>query len=490
MKVLDGNTVLERKWPLFILVALIVRALFIVYQVSDARYPAEGAHWAVNTGDTRSYIDPVEHLIAQGSYKPDYRMPGVSAPYFLFRQVLGPSASKDAMVVLQWILSSISVYFLSLVALRLSGSSIAAWTVYMLFLLSTYSSSHVSSLSSDSLAVSVLVLHVFFLQRAVDRSSQGLLLTAGFFIAWLVFLRPVAALLLAPALWLVLIHWRVVFPIQAVFCFLLPFMILDGAWTIRNYKVHGELSPLTNQGLMPDEIATRPRGYVMRFLQGYGGNYIWWEPGADIRWFGMWTGSGDVDNEGRDAKEPPAFAYVPGYTRDSLYSVSEQIRLIESGAITGQDSVDLVSKVNNDLYRYTALYQAEAPFNYHVLSRFRMIKYMVVQNGTETLFAVPFNELPVLLKVFKVVQSFLYLFSFGVGAIAIVVMLWQWRRTDLLLARWVPLIVLYMVMIYPLGLRMGEWRFMVHVFPLALMLAVVFVVGQWKTLRFKAKPLD
>ena len=79
-------------------------------------------------------------------------MPGVGAPYWIFRHFLSPITSRDAMVVLQWLLSGISVYLLALIALRFTGSRITALITYVLFLLSTFSSWYDTSMSSDSLA--------------------------------------------------------------------------------------------------------------------------------------------------------------------------------------------------------------------------------------------------------------------------------------------------------------------------------------------------
>ncbi len=483
MTALSGNTFIERHWLAFILVALLFKWWYVELKVNDLRPVDIPGHWYFETADTHSYIDPIEGLITNGTYYPDYRMPGVGAPYLIFRQFWGRHTSLDAMVALQALLSGIGVYLIALLGLRHTGSHVTALVLYVLALVSTYSCWYDTSMTSDSLAVSVLVIHVFLLQQAIDTKSTKLLVAAGLFLTWIVFLRPVAALLLVPAPVLVLWFWSPKWSIKAVVLFLLPFSVLDTAWIIRNWRAHGEFNPLTNEGIMPDEIGGRPRGYVMRFLQGYGGNYIWWEPGADIRWFGMWEGGAAADNEGRNAKAPPAYAYVPGYTKDSLLAVSEQIRIFESGSLSDADSLAIIGEVNSKLDRYATLYKEGAPFNYHVLSRFRMIEYLITQNGTETLFSRPFGQLRRWEKGFKLLQMVLYIFAYGVGAIAAFAMLWHWRRAASLIAIWVPVIVLYMILVYPLILRMAEWRFMVHVHLLMLLLATSFTVTQVSLLR-------
>jgi len=482
MTILSGRSFLERHWAVFILIAALVRWGYVELKVADQRAAHIPGRWYFYTPDTHSYMDPIDQLITDGTYSPDYRMPGVGVPYWVFRQFGDRHAGMDAMVVFQAVLSGIGVYLIALLGLRLSGSYTTAVLLYILALVSTYSCWYDTSMSSDSLSVSVLVIHVFLLQRSIDRRSTILLLASGLFLTWIIFLRPVAALLLIPAPFLVLWFWSPKWSVKAVVLFLLPFAVLDTAWIVRNWRAHGQFNPLTNEGIMPDEIDGRPRGYVMRFLQSYGGNYIWWEPGADIRWMGMWEGSAAVDNEGRNAQEPPTYAYVPGYTRDSLLALSERIRIFESGTLSVPDSLAIIEEVNDKLDRYTALYREGAPFNYHVLSRFRMIEYLVTQNGTETLFRRSFSEMPVWQKGFKVLQMLLYLFAYGVGAIAAFVMLWRWRRAGTLMVIGVPIIVLYMTLVYPLILRMAEWRFIVHVHPLMLLLATCFTMAQVKLL--------
>lgn len=473
MTSLTGNSFIERRWLIFLIVALLFRGLYIEWRVAELRPADEVGRWSFNTPDTHSYFDPVERVLEGGEYKPDYRMPGIGVPYFLFRQVLGPVASRDAMVVLQWLLSGISVYLLALIALRITGSKTVALTTYVIFLVSTFTSWHDTSLSTDSLAVSALIIHVFLLQRSIDERSQWKLLAAGLVFTWFIFLRPVASLLLFPAALLLYLKWTGVRSIRPAVLFLLPFVLIDGAWTWRNWRSNHELNLLTNEGVMPDDIATSTRGYLMRFVQGYGGDYNWWVPGADIRWYGEWSGIGQTDDEGRKAAPPPDYAYVEGYTKDSLLAIGEKVRLMESGAMTPEDSLAAVADITSTVDRYTTLYRQKAPFNYHVMSRIRPIEYMVVQNGTEVLFPQSFGALPLWKKLFKLLQMLIYFFGLIVGGITALVWLWNWRRSADPLFIWIPLVAVYMVWIYPIGVRMGEWRYMVHIFPLLLMMAVI-----------------
>jgi len=467
---------IERKWLTFLLIALFFRAIFVLWQAHD-RKPADSPislYWVIT--DTPGYFEPIESVLSGGDYSPDYRMPGVGAPYWVFRHFLSQTASYEAMVVLQWFLSGLSVLLLALMAQRLTGSHRAALATYILFLLSTYTSWYDTALSSDSLSTSAIVIQAYLFQRALDKQDDRLLLLCGLFLAWVIFLRPVSTLLLIPAVTLIFLHWGKARAVRALVIFLIPFALFDSVWALRNWRANHEFNPLTNQGMMPDAISKNHLGYMMRFLQGYGGNYIWWDPGADIRWYGRWFCCPEKDNEGRLAGPPPSYAYAPGYDQDSLIMVSELFRAALNGQLSPADSIAAVTKADAALDRYTELHAKGAPFMHHVLSRFLMVPHMVWQKGAETLFQTPFSDLPIWMKLFKLCQMALYNFALLFGTIGAFVMLWNWRKAPSLLARWIPLVAVYMVLVYPLVLKMAEFRFMVHVFPLILLLAVCFSV--------------
>lgn len=474
MRPLSGETILERRWLLFVLLALLVRALYITIAIADIRSEGTPGHLSIDGGDTYGYLAPIESVLNGGEYEPAYRMPGVGAPYWILRQFLDIGNARDVLVGLQWLLSGFSVYVLALIALRFSGSVRAALLVYGAFLVSAYSSWYDAIIISDSFAVSSLILGTFFLQQALDRDSWTYMLACGAMVAWSIFLRPVSAGLLLPALFVLFRYSSKGRRLSNAVIFLAPFLVLDSAWTIRNLRASGEFRPLTNQGLMPADFSSQIHAHVMTFLQGYGGNYIWWAPGSDMRWFGVWKGGGDLDNEGRDAKAPPPYAVAPGYTMDSLVLLSERIRTVYSGRLTPTDSVVETARIISTLDRYSELYKKGSPFNYHVLSRLRMLKNVTWQHGTEGMIVHPFGGLSWPLKLFKVTQSVLYIFTYTLGTWGMILLLLNWRRAHSALHLWLPLATAYMILVYPIVLRMCEWRYMVHQFPFALLIAVVW----------------
>lgn len=469
------QTILHRRWYLFILLALAVKGLYIAIQVQELKHDEVPGMFSVETGDTRGYLEPVEKVLAGGNYDPDYRMPGVGASYWLFRQFLDQGSSRDAQVVLQWCLSGLNVYLLALLAWRMSGSERTALAVYGAFLLSANSSWFDSNIASDSLAISTLIIQSHLLQRAFDTGERWALLLSGLMLAWFTFLRPVGAALFMPAVLLIFFFARPTRSLKPVMLFILPFLIVDGAWTIRNWRVNKEFSPLTNQGLLPEEFTSELRGHAMHFIQGYGGNYIWWAPGSDIRWYGLGKGGAHLDDEGRLAAPPPDHAFVQGYTMDSLVRVGQRIRNLDNGLLSPSDSLNEVLAINATLDRYASLYKEGAPFHYHITSRLLMLKNVMWQHGGEGLILRPFSVLPWWLQVFKVLQVVCYVFAYTIGTVAMIRFLWRSRNAPSALHLWVPWVAAFLVLVYPVALRMCEWRYMTHPFPFALMMGILLI---------------
>ena len=483
MKALTGQTLLERHWALLVMIALAFRGLYVFYHIQESTPETRIGTFAIFTGDTESYLAPVENLIDHGSYKPDYRMPGVGFPYWLFRQVLGEEASRDALAILQWLLSGLSVYLLALITLRWTGSVRTAMVVYVLFLLSAYSSWFDPAISSDSLSVTVLIIQVFVMQLALDRRLNWLVMAAGLLMAWLVFLRPVSAALVLPAGYLVYLHWPGKRAVRTALLFLVPFTVLDGAWTVRNHLVNDEYNPLTNEGVMPVYVTDGRWWEVMKFMQCWGGDYIWWNPGTTMRWFGVWKGGGALDDEGRKAEPPPAYAYVPAYTKDSLQLVADDLRLLATRTLAPADSATLAASVTTRLRRYSEAYKKGAPFNYHVMSRLRMLKNEIAQNGTESILLRSFGSMPLWEKAWKLLQVALFLFSLVVGGLGMVLMRWVPGGVGTTFRAWIPWFTLFTILVYPLVFRMCEWRYLVMVFPLLLMMAVIVSMALQQRLR-------
>lgn len=468
-------------WPsrliliVLLVLSLLVRGAWVLYQAQERQGSEQLGRISVDIGDTHTYIEPVEALIHGEGYTPDYRMPGVGAPYFIFRQFWNAGTARDAYVVLQLLLSATSVVLLALLAFKATGKVRVFYAVYALYLVSTYTSLYNATIGSDSLAVSAIIIHLYLLEIGLSQQRKTFLVGAGFFLTWAIFAKPVLVPLLALALLFVFIRTRRSFSFWAALCVIAPFMLIDGAWVVRNYVANGGFYPLTNKGMFSSSFMGGVRYRAMRFVQGYGGDYIWWNPGADIRWYGVWDKCAEVDQEGRSVAPPAAHAYAPGYSPDSLIRLSEDVRALGTGTLSKTDSAELSGSIVERFDRYALAYRTERPFQFHVVSRLRMVCHSFYQNGTESLFARSFGELPVWAQVFKLGQSALYALTFLLGTIGALVIWWRSRTTPGGVVMLLASVALYTTFIHPIGLRMCEWRYLATAFPFVLVLAVISI---------------
>ena len=83
------------KWFWLGLAFVIKLSLFIyfLHQADKSIFEFNTKVIAQSTGDTFSYLTPIDNLLQSGNYDPDYRMPGYGVVYLLFRiffnQMLG-----------------------------------------------------------------------------------------------------------------------------------------------------------------------------------------------------------------------------------------------------------------------------------------------------------------------------------------------------------------------------------------------------------------
>jgi hypothetical protein len=176
---------------LFLLLAIVLKAAFAFYKIqelkgSNRQYTCT---FAIEGGDTASYIEPIENLIANGTYFDDYRLPGYGFIYFLLRLFLSACFAMNAMVILQVVLSGISVYLFAEIAARLMHQWYAFYVAYFVYLISTFVSLWDVFLLTESFCVSALIISFYFLSSP-SFTGRNLLLS-GLFLTWAIFLKPV-----------------------------------------------------------------------------------------------------------------------------------------------------------------------------------------------------------------------------------------------------------------------------------------------------------
>ncbi|MBL0045062.1 MAG: hypothetical protein IPP33_11925 [Flavobacteriales bacterium] len=270
----------DRPWSCLLVALLFKSALFVVL-IMRFRYSAFPGYWGGISHDSYSYIEPIEHLLASGSYFPDLRMPGYGLPYGLLRLLLPQAHALNALLVLQLIMDAIAVVLLARIAWMITRNRTVFASVFWIYAISSFVSLYDVLPLTESLTTSTLVIGTYAAFRSLERSRLSLALCAGFCFTWAAFMRPVMfPLLMLPPL-IYLMHRTTSMRVRsmlAVFS-LLPFIAVESAWIGRNYMVHGTFVPITTSLLMPDYLET-PNYHVGLVVRSFGGSLTWWDPDA------------------------------------------------------------------------------------------------------------------------------------------------------------------------------------------------------------------
>ena len=127
----------------WIAVALTFKGLFFFLQLMGHGFAIRSNGHAIFIGsyggDTPGYLTPIEDFIKTGHYTSEYRLPGYGMVYYVLRFVFAPEWACNIIIFLQWILASISVYYMALIVKVTFAKERLFYITYFLFLISIFS---------------------------------------------------------------------------------------------------------------------------------------------------------------------------------------------------------------------------------------------------------------------------------------------------------------------------------------------------------------
>ncbi len=465
----------ERWWPA-LAIALAGKVCLLLLMLLEHGTPIVGP-WYLFGGDAIGYLDPIDSLLNGQGYHPDHRMPGYGAPYLLLRIFMERPAALQSLVLLHVLASAIAVVLLARLAFNLTNDQrIFRWT-FWLALISTYASFYDRQILTESFSVMALTLAAQQATTWFKTGRRSHLLVAGSAITWLIFMKPVYLPALAILGAAVLLHRGKALRTRVLATLTLgvPFLVADGAWCVRNAVLHGEFRPLTDGAIYPD-LRAGIKYPLLRLMQAYGTSFIWWDPTAEIRWFNIRYGN-DGQVQFADRQPPlPAYVYTDQCPQDSLRAIADAVERYNNSADEAQRT-RMIANVTKSCDRCIESFRNEHPFHYQVTARLRMLKTFLLHSGTSALMGKPGNELDPVRLAIRGFYSFLYLGSFLLGSIwALRSFLSRSVAPDL---RLTSALLLYGVTIFPFGVRMTEFRYSTAIYPLALLLAILFAVSIW-----------
>ncbi len=468
-----------KAWQYWIMLALLVKGGFFYFDLSQNRYSEIESFWGSTGGDTNSYLMPIDNLLQSGRYDPDYRMPGYGIIYFLLGTIFNKAIACNIIIILQYIMGGISVYLLALTARSMFQSDTMYYLTYFSFLISTYTSLFYSVLLTESFCVSACIFYIFFLEQYLKSQMSKYLVWSGVFFSWMVFLRPVyLPLILLP--WLMIFYLYITqksgvkLLVKALFLFSLPFILSDGVWIVRNAFLHNRFIPLQASLLYPGTYESY-RFELNRFLQSWGGSFIYWNPNAEIRWFGI----GEHQVSGKKPLNDqniiiPEYIYTTRFGHKDLLEVKELIRKVKDEHRLDSERQQYSNMISERLRTYTESIRQETPFLYYIYARLILLKKFLIHSGTYNLFAKASHELNIIEFGIKVFYSLFYLLIVGCGIVGIGFLLIPLCTNSRFL---VAAVAVYPLIIFPIVLRFSEMRYFVPSYPFMLICSM-YVISQ------------
>jgi hypothetical protein len=424
----------------------------------------------INANDTPGYYSPIESFINSGIYTSFCRMPGLlpiyGPVYFLFGSIGG----KTAVIILQLLADSISVYCLAAAAKQIFKNGQIFYYSFFLYAFSAFVSNWDHYGLSDSFSVSFLIFAVYFAGKFGESGKNVHLILAGIFIAWSVFFRPIHGILI-PVIILVYLFRRQDFSLSVkkslIFCS--PLLLFLAIWTYTNFRKYNKIiilqGPLSEcfKYLSPQDLAIRD------LIIAWGGDIQAWSPGSEAEWFF------------KDAPDPPDSRaihdtyFTKAYNYDSLLVLRNEYHLSKSDTLANHAQALLQTRVLERAHRYYESYKQEKFFRFILLNRLKMLKNFLLPKRLEDFPAPALSNMNLFEKLFK---AFYYLLLLYITTIGFISAVYELFKRNLF-----ALIPLTMILLIGAALGFVEQRYLSPAYPFLTVFACLPLI--WLKSRFR-----
>lgn len=426
--------------------------------------------WAVNSGDTPSYIEAMENFIVKGEYYwfnghekvRASRLPHFAIPYFLFRQFANEEVSKDLLVLFQIIIECIAILLISVIIGELTGLRIYFYLSAFIFSISLRWTNYANYLGPESLGISLLIIGLFYFHRFRHSKSTIHLLMTGTMIGLGGIMKPYMLVMFMPiGIYFIqeasLARNGIKKIIEKTLLISIPLILLLTPWIIRNYGIYDRFVPL--------QINTKA-GYkysasdmaVRRYVKSWGGNFIFWDPNSAGCFF--------------DARKGfPCNFVIPDRLVTKNVSkediISARDKFIEAKGLKDNAKEE---KIVSQFNQMTQDFISENQVYYHVVAPLKLTRIFLFHSGS---YYVPFTInnscIPSYLWVIKVLQSALYYLTLIFGSTGLIVLAF---RSNEYIYLFIPI---FLIVFFPITLRAVEWRYFNASYPV-LVLGLVYLI--------------
>lgn len=370
---------LRRETSTFILALLAVAfKVLMVYEVSPTGFTkAENIGWYFN--DEKEYFHFAENTVTEGRHYVDrngtedktFRMPGMTVVYAPLRLFLSPSKALLAHGIFQLLLSVLAAFLFADLLFRITGSKLAYYLSFIALSLTGHINYYLPFFIAESLAISLIMILFYLIYRfhLGFKPKWGWL--AGVVLTWLIFLKPYLGIVL-PIFGIFLLvratqEGRPI--IKTLVPFIIPFLLIDGAWTVRNKLVVDSWQPFQSSlNWYKGNPALKAR---MEFTKSFGLTTEHWVPNSGSTWF-------MTDDHPRPTDEIfRKEIFMPPYDLDSLKKAREYLLLSEDQLNPrATEHAEISARILNGFINQL---KETRPLDYHLMNRLRLMPRFVDQ---------------------------------------------------------------------------------------------------------------
>ena len=457
----------------WLMLGFVIKGILFISVVLNHPFHDIRGIWGATQLDDSSYLLPIDNLLQHGTYFPDFRMPGYGAIYLLFHLFFSQTGTCNALIVLQLILASASVYYLSLTAKSTFKNNSIFYLTFYLFLACSFSNFFDAYIGTESICTSLLIFSVYFFTCYFERQKTRYLFYAGLLATWAMFVRPVFGGVIVICSFLILFQAGrgISIKIKHTFLFLIPFLLCEGSWIYRNFQVHKKFVPFTSTaGAFYPDAATTYLQPLFEFTQSWGGVCSLEDKPVDIDWF-QYRYPGMTPITHYDSLQDDI--YTSAFNKDSLMVLKRMILAIQNPSIDTALAARYQHQLRIKLTAYKLSVKNEKPFRYFVVAPLKITGVMLY--GPETrLYLQRGIVVPFFGELIGVFNNIIYLIVLLSGLIGIIwlIIYGLKQRSFLLIVAFIPL---YTILVHSVVFRLHFNRYLMPAYPFLIICSAYFM---------------
>ena len=406
-----------KKYFLWIILSATIKVIFYFILIYPNLEKSEHIGPFILSNDHSEYISPTDNLIDKGIYSLNKknesyagRLPGFIFPYILFRVFFNAKVSGFLLGIFIFLMACISNYLACLLSYKISKSYYAFIFTFLFLNILPYFFFWDFILHPYSLAFSVLVLALYFLDLFVnDFKRLTMLLLSGLTFTWLFMLRGYTVFFIPIVFFFLVYYLRrkgMKIRLLALFVYFLPLLFFESLWVLRNYMVFDKFIPLQTDFINIQD--SKNSSYTLRsptkfsmlklreLIDCWGGDNFWYFKHSDMSWFFTRDSTIDMDDYFNHD------IYFTGFSKDTLIELKKDVLYSYLPTTNGKLSDSIEQRIINKSVRLKKSFKENRKFYYWVKAPVYRLKNFLLKNPTQDWPTTSFNESNLFIKFLKI----------------------------------------------------------------------------------------